>query len=110
MWPLIGSSQDEQHAGLLLTDAEAGVDAIGTVAQAVDIIGEGEMAGTAVILAKVEVTAGAVAGMEATDAEAGVIGATETEAGVVAAETVAVEGMTGAEEEMGVEDAGFAAC
>ena len=109
MWPLTGSPQDEQHAGFLLTDAEAGVDAIGAMAQAVDIIGEGEMAGTTVTLAKVEVT-GAVAEMEATDAEAGMIGATETEAGVVAAETVAVEGMTGAEEEMGVEDAGFAAC
>ena len=62
-----------------------------------------------VTLAKVEVT-GAVAGMEAIDAEARVIGATEAEARVVAADTVAVEGMTGAEEEMGVEDAGFAAC
>ena len=68
-----------------------------------------ERAGTTVTLAKVEVTC-AVAGMEATDAEAGVIGATGSEAGVVAAEAVAVEGITWAEEEMGVEEAGFAAC
>ena len=109
MWPLTGSPQEEQHAGFRLTDAEVGVGAIGAVAQAVDIRGEGERAGTTVTLAMVEVT-GAVAGMEATDAEAGVIGATESEAGVVAAEAVAVEGITWAEEEMGVEEARFAAC
>ena len=62
-----------------------------------------------VTLAMVEVN-GAVAGMEATDAEAGVIGATESKAGVVAAEAVAVAGITWAEEEMGVEEARFAAC
>ena len=76
LWPFTGSPQDEQHAGFLLTDAEAGVDATGTVA-----LEEGEMVGTAAALAKVDAT-GAVA-------EAGVIGATEAEAGDVAAETAA---------------------
>ena len=66
---MTGSPQDEQHPGFLLTDA--GVAATGAVAKVVDVVGEGEMAGTMVTLVRVEAT-GAVAGMEATDAEAGV--------------------------------------
>ena len=110
LWPFTGSPHAEQHAGLRITGAGAGDDAIGAVAQAVDMIGEEEMADTTVTVAKVAAT-GAVAGMEATDAEAGV---TEEEAGagvVVAAETAgAVEGITGADEDMGVEEEGFTTC
>ena len=57
LWPFTGSPQDEQHAGFLLTDAEAGVDATGTVA-----LREGEMVGITATQAKVDAT-GAVAGV-----------------------------------------------
>ena len=84
-------------------EAEAGVVAAGTV------VGEGEMAGTMVTLVMVEAT-GAVARMVATDAEAEELGATEAGAGVVAAETVAIVGITEAEEEMVAEGVCFALC
>ena len=91
------------------TDAGVGGVAIGAVAQAVDMIGEEEMAGTTVTVAKVAAT-GAVAGLEAADTGAGV---TEVEAGaevVVGAETAAVvEGITGAEG-VEVEEEGFTTC
>ena len=83
-------------------------DAIGAVAQAVDIMGVGEMAGTTETVAMVLAT-GAVAGMGAIEANAGVEGgANEAEAGIVAAEAVAAGEITGAEVG-GVADAG-AAC
>ena len=101
LWPFTGRPQVEQHAGLRFT---------GAVAQTVDIMGVGKMAGTTVTVAKVEANE-AVAGMEATKAEAGEItGAAEAEAVVVAAGTVAVEGVIEADEDMGVEEAGFATC
>ena len=86
-----------QHAGLRFTGVEVWEDAIGAVAQAADIMGVGEMAGTTETVAMVEAT-GAVAGMGASEADAGVEGgANEAEAGIVAAETVAAGEITGAE-------------
>ena len=107
LWPFTGSPQDEQHAGLRLTDGE-GEEATGAVAQAEDIIGEGEVAGTTETVAVV-LAAGAVAGMGAIEADARVEeGANEAEAGIVAAGTVAGI-ITGAEEEVGgVVEAGVA--
>ena len=89
LWPLTGSPQYEQHGGLRLTGAEEGEEVTEAAAQSVDMIGEGEMAGTTETAAKVEAI-GAVAGMGATEADAREEeGANEADAGVV----------TGAEEE-----------
>ena len=97
LWPFTGSPQVVQHAGLRFTGVEVWEDAIGAVAQAADIMGVGEMAGTTETVAMVEAT-GAVAGMGASEADAGVEGgANEAEAGIVAAETVAAGEITGAE-------------
>ena len=97
MWPFTGSPQVVQHAGLRFTGVEVWEDAIGAVAQAADIMGVGEMAGTTETVAMVEAT-GAVAGMGASEADAGVEGgANEAEAGIVAAETVTAGVFTGAE-------------
>ena len=110
LWPLTGSPQEVQQAWRRFTDEEAGVDAIGAVAGRVDMTGVEEMVDTTVAVASVE-AAGTVAGVIAIEAEAGMVeGAAESEAGVVAAESVAVEEITGADEEIGVEGAGVTAC
>ena len=97
LWPFTGSPQDEQHASLRLDVADEGEEATGAVAQVVDMMGGGEMAGTTETVAMVEAT-GAVAGMGASEADAGVEGgANEAEAGIVAAETVAAGEITGTE-------------
>ena len=93
------------------TDEEAGVDTTGAVEGRVDITGVGEMADTtAVALASFKAT-GTVAGVRATEAEAWVVNAAETEAGYVTTGTVAVvKEITGAEEEIGVEETGVTDC
>ena len=98
LWPFTGSPQDEQHASLRLDVADEGEEATGAVAQVVDMMGGGEMAGTTETVAMVE-AAGTVAGMGANEeADAGVEeGANEAEAGIVATETVTAGVFTGAE-------------
>ena len=94
------------------TDEEAGVDAIGAMAGRTATTGAGEMADTTVSVAGVETT-GTVVEVGATEAEAGEVeGAAETEAGEVATETEATGEITwaGAEEDIGVEEAGVTAC
>ena len=69
-----------------------------------------EMADTTVAVTSEETT-GTAAGVIETEAEAGIVeGAAESVAGGVAAEAVAEEEITGADEEIGVEDAGVTAC
>ena len=98
LWPLTGSPQEVQQAWRRFTDEEAGEDANGAVAGRIDITEVEEMADTTVAVASVE-AAGTVGGVGATKAKAGVVeSAAETEAGVVAAETEAVEEITGADE------------
>ena len=110
VWPLTGSPQEVQQAWRRFTDEEAGVDAIGAVAGRIDMTGVEEMADTTVAVTSEETT-GTAAGVIATEAEAGIVeGAAESVAGVVAAEAVAEEEITGADEEIGVEDAGVTAC
>ena len=110
LWPLTGSPQEVQQAWRRFTDEEAGEDAIGAVAGRIDMTGVEEMADTTVAVTSEETT-GTAAGVIATEAEAGIVeGTAESVAGVVAAEAVAEEEITGADEEIGVEDAGVTAC
>ena len=111
LWPLTGSPQEVQQDWRRFTDEEAGVDTTGAVAGRVDITGVGEMADTtAVALTSFKAT-GTVAGVGATEAEAWVVNAAETEAGYVTTGTVAVvKEITGAEEEIGVEETGVTDC
>ena len=112
LWPLTGSPQAVQQDWRRFTDEEAGVDAIGAMAGRTATTGAGEMADTTVSVAGVETT-GTVVEVGATEAEAGEVeSAAETEAGEVATETEATGEITwaGAEEDIGVEEAGVTAC